>query len=46
VEQREVARNQRDWNQADALRQEIIDSGWQVMDTPDGPVLEKISVKA
>jgi len=45
VEQREAARNQRDWNQADAFRQEIVDSGWQVMDTPDGPVLEKISEK-
>jgi len=39
AEQREAARAQRDWNQSDALRDQIAAHGWQVRDTPDGPEL-------
>ncbi len=41
VEQREAARRRKDWPAADRLRQQIAASGWQVMDTPDGPKIEK-----
>ena len=37
--QRQEARLQRDWAKADRLRHEIETLGWQVRDTPDGPVL-------
>ena len=37
VQQRELARQQKDWAASDALRQQIAASGWQVMDTKDGP---------
>lgn len=37
VQQREDARKQRDWAEADALRAAIAALGWQVRDTPDGP---------
>jgi hypothetical protein len=40
VEQREKARQRQDWAIADALRDQIEARGWQVMDTPDGPILE------
>lgn len=36
VEEREEARNLRDWDRADALRAELVASG-VVTDTPDGP---------
>ncbi len=35
---RQAARERRDWAQADALRQELAALGWQVQDTPSGPV--------
>lgn len=41
AEQRETARKQRDWEQADKLRDQIAGLGWMVTDTPDGPKLEK-----
>lgn len=40
--QRQEARLQRDWSEADTLRQEIEALGWQVQDTPDGPVLARM----
>lgn len=40
VAEREAARAHRDWATADALRARIADLGWQVQDTPAGPVLE------
>ncbi|WP_174842869.1 cysteinyl-tRNA synthetase [Candidatus Oscillochloris fontis] len=40
VEQREIARAQRDWAAADRLRAHIVAAGWQVRDTPDGPVID------
>jgi hypothetical protein len=39
VQQREQARQQKDWATSDALRQHIAAAGWQVMDTADGPRL-------
>ena len=39
VEAREVARINRDWDAADALRKQVFALGWQVNDTPDGPEL-------
>jgi cyanophycinase-like exopeptidase len=41
VEERQAARARKDWASSDALRAQIADFGWQVKDTPDGPVLEK-----
>jgi hypothetical protein len=40
AEEREAARARRDWDIADALREEINTLGWQVMDTPEGPLFE------
>lgn len=39
VQQREQARQGKDWAASDALRQQIAAAGWQVMDTADGPRL-------
>lgn len=36
---REEARQKRDWSIADALRAQILQSGWQIQDTPEGPRL-------
>jgi hypothetical protein len=38
LQQRETARAERDWSRADSLRQEIEALGWEVRDTPDGPL--------
>nr|WP_193777254.1 cysteinyl-tRNA synthetase [Oscillochloris trichoides] len=40
VAQRQAARTQRDWAAADRLRAQIVAAGWQVRDTPEGPVIE------
>ncbi len=37
---RQEARERRDWAVADMLRRAIAERGWQVRDTPDGPVVE------
>jgi cyanophycinase-like exopeptidase len=37
IETREKARARGDWQTSDALREQILDSGWNVADTPDGP---------
>lgn len=42
VQEREAARQRKDWQEADRLRKEINANGWQVQDTPDGPRLEQI----
>ncbi len=39
---REDARRRKAWAEADDLRQRIASMGWQVKDTPEGPVLEEI----
>ncbi|MFO7871574.1 MAG: cysteine--tRNA ligase [Kiritimatiellia bacterium] len=38
---RETARKNRDWQEADRLRDEITKRGWEVRDTPGGPKLKK-----
>ncbi len=40
---RTVARQQREWAKADALRDQIAALGWQVTDTPDGPKLSPLA---
>lgn len=42
VEQRELARSQKDWSTADKLRKEIEKTGIEVIDTPDGPRWRRI----
>jgi len=41
---REIARNRNDWAEADRLRAEINQLGWQVNDTPQGPELGVIDI--
>jgi len=41
VAQRQAARARKDWAQADVLRAQIADLGWKVLDTPEGPKVEK-----
>lgn len=43
VSERETARSNRNWRQADALRDRIAALGWQVIDSPDGPHLGRKS---
>lgn len=42
VEARQQARAEKAWQRADELRAEIAALGWQVLDTPEGPKLEKV----
>jgi hypothetical protein len=42
VKKRELARQQKNWHQADDLREQILNLGWQILDTEEGPELEKI----
>jgi cyanophycinase-like exopeptidase len=39
VAQREEARQMQDWERADDLRAKILESGWSIQDSPDGPRL-------
>lgn len=41
--ERDAARQSEDWESADALRSEIEDLGWKIMDTPDGAELIPIN---
>lgn len=43
MEAREAARARRDWETADLLREEIANRGWRVLDTPEGPRLERVA---
>ena len=38
---RESARREKDWATADRLRDELVEAGWAVEDTPDGPILNR-----
>lgn len=42
VEARRAARENKDWVQADRLRQQVTALGWAIKDTPEGAVLERI----
>ena len=41
VEERQQARQGKNWAESDRLRQQISEMGWKVMDTPQGPQLER-----
>lgn len=41
VDQRQDARQKKNWAESDRLRGEISALGWKVLDTPDGPQLER-----
>jgi len=41
VEQRQKARDEKNWAESDRLRDEIAELGWTVQDTPEGPKLVK-----
>jgi cyanophycinase-like exopeptidase len=45
VQEREAARQRKDWGESDRLRNLIAGQGWQVLDTRDGPQLEFIEKK-
>jgi hypothetical protein len=42
VDQRQSARDQKDWAAADELRDQIEALGWVVKDTPDGPEVNRL----
>lgn len=42
ADERQTARQNKDWTKADALRDRIIEMGWQVLDTPEGPQLKPV----
>ena len=42
VAARQEARAARDWSAADQIRGQLADLGWQVRDTPNGPLVERI----
>jgi len=42
AEQRSRARADKNWGEADRLRDELAQVGWEVRDTPDGPKLKRI----
>lgn len=42
INEREIARQEKRWSDADHLRAQITELGWKVLDTPEGPKLEKL----
>ena len=42
LEQREAARQARDFRRADAIRGELKTQGWVIEDTPKGPRLKRV----
>ena len=45
VEQRTQARQEKRWKDADALRQQVLDLGYEIEDTPQGPHVKSHKVK-
>jgi len=41
VQQRQAARKEKHWQEADALRVKLLAAGYEVEDTPDGPRIQK-----
>jgi hypothetical protein len=41
VDERQAARSRKDWAASDVLRKQIAEQGWQVLDTPEGPRVER-----
>ncbi len=44
AEARAVARKERNWGEADRIREQLGALGWEVRDTPQGPTLKKVPV--
>ncbi len=42
LDERQAARANKDWPTSDTIRQQLSDLGWQVRDTPAGPVVEAL----
>jgi len=42
VKEREAARSLKDFSKSDDIREQINKMGWEIEDTPDGPVIKKI----
>ena len=43
AEKRQAARKAKQWADADALRDQITIAGYEVRDTPDGPVVRRLA---
>jgi cysteinyl-tRNA synthetase len=43
VKERESARQDKAWARADELRDKILEAGYEVRDTPEGPVVRKLN---
>jgi cysteinyl-tRNA synthetase len=43
VKQREEARKSKDWEKADNIRRKLMEYGWEIRDTPEGPKLKRIT---
>jgi hypothetical protein len=44
IEQRKVARQEKDWTRSDALREHLADLGYSVEDTPQGPRWRRVAI--
>ena len=42
IKERSEARDRKDWNQSDLLREQLVDQGYSVKDTTDGPKISPI----
>lgn len=42
LDERERARNAKDWQKADKIREKLIALGWTIKDTPTGPAVHKL----
>ena len=43
LSERQKARNEKDWARADEIRDALLSQGWEIRDTPEGPVLKKVT---
>ena len=42
VQERQKAREDKDWGKSDKLRDELKEEGYEIKDTPEGPIIKKI----
>ncbi len=45
VQQRQLARQEKRWKDADAIRDQVTDAGYEIEDTPQGPRLRRKKIK-
>jgi cysteinyl-tRNA synthetase len=45
VQRRQLARQEKRWQDADALREQVTQAGYEIEDTPQGPRLRKKKLK-